>query len=132
MTTARILIVEDEGLVAQSFRRLLTALGHTVVGLAASGEEAIAQAEALRPDVVLMDICLRGAMDGVEAARHIRARAPIPFIYLSAYVDALTAARAQQTAPAGYLVKPVAEDKLRDALEQALKGPSPPVQGLPS
>jgi CheY-like chemotaxis protein len=132
MTTARILIVEDEGLVAQSFRRLVTALGHTVVGLVASGEEAIAQAEALRPDVVLMDIRLRGAMDGVEATRHIRARAPIPVIYLSAYVDELTTARAWQTAPAGYLVKPVAEDTLRDALEQALQGPSPPGQGLPS
>jgi CheY-like chemotaxis protein len=94
MTTARILIVEDEHLIAQGLARRVTALGYTVVGLAASGEEVIAQATGLQPDVVLMDIGLRGAMDGIEAARHIRARAPIPVIYVSASTDAPTMARA--------------------------------------
>jgi YesN/AraC family two-component response regulator len=72
MATARILIVEDERLIAQGLWRRVTALGHTVVGLAASGEEAIAQAAALQPDIILMDIGFRGAMDGIDAARHIR------------------------------------------------------------
>jgi CheY-like chemotaxis protein len=73
MTTARILIVEDEHLIALGLSRRVIALDYTVVGLAASGEEAIAQAAGLQPDVVLMDIGLRGVMDGIEAARHIRA-----------------------------------------------------------
>jgi CheY-like chemotaxis protein len=132
MTAARILIVEDEGIIALAFRRLVTALGHTVVGRAASGHEAITQATALQPDVVLMDIHLRGVMDGIDAARHIRALAPMPVIYVSAYADEATAARAWQTAPAAYLVKPVSHHALRAALEWALKGPSPPVQEPPS
>lgn len=132
MATARILIVEDERLIAQGLWLRVTALGHTVVGLAASGEEAIAQAAALEPDIILMDIGFRGAMDGIDAARHIRARAPIPVIYLSAYADEPTLARAWQTAPAGYLVKPVPDHELHAALQRALEGPLPPVQGLPA
>jgi two-component system, response regulator PdtaR len=123
MTTARILIVEDEHLIA---------LGYTVVGLAASGEEAIAQAAGLQPDVVLMDIGLRGVMDGIEAARHIRAWAPIPVIYVSASTDAPTVARAWQTAPAGYLVKPVPDHELHAILVRALGGPSASGQGMRS
>ena len=105
MTTARILIVEDEHLIALGLSRRVIALGYTVVGLAASGEEAIAQAAGLQPDVVLMDIGLRGVMDGIEAAQHIRAWAPIPVIYVSASTDAPTVARAWQTAPAGYTLR---------------------------
>lgn len=116
MTTAPILIVEDEHLIAQGLARRMTALGYTVVGLAASGEEAIAQAAGLQPDVVLMDIGLRGAMGGIEAARHIRARAQIPVIYVSASTDAPTVAPAWQTAPAGYLVKPVPDHELHARL----------------
>ncbi len=124
MTSARVLIVEDEDLIAQGLRWRLTAMGYRVVGRAASGEEAIAHADALRPDVVLMDIGLRGGMDGVEAARRIRVRAPVPVIYLSAYTDARTVARARQTGPMGYLLKPVPDQALRATLERALKGPS--------
>lgn len=126
MTAARVLIVEDERLIARAFGRLVTRLGHQVVGLAASGEEAIAQAAALRPDVVLMDVGLRGAMDGVEAARHIRARAPVPVVYVSAATDAPTVARARQSAPAGYLEKPVSDRALRATLARVLGEPSRP------
>jgi DNA-binding NarL/FixJ family response regulator len=126
MTTARMLIVEDERLIAQALRRRVTALGYTVVGLAASGEDAIAQATKLQPDVVLMDIGLRGAMDGIEAARHIRAQAPIPVIYVSASTDAPTVARAWHSAPAGYLVKPVSDHALRATLVRVLGDPSCP------
>jgi DNA-binding NarL/FixJ family response regulator len=120
MTTAPILIVEDEDLIAQGLARRMTALGYTVVGLAASGEEAIAQAAGLQPDVVLMDIGLRGAMGGVEAARHIRARAQIPVIYVSASTDAPTVAPAWQTVPAGYPVKPVPDRELHATLVRVL------------
>jgi CheY-like chemotaxis protein len=126
MTTAGVLIVEDERVIAQAFRRLVTRLGHRVVGVAASGEEAIAQAAALRPDVVLMDIGLPGAMNGIDAARHIRARAPIPVIYVSAATDASTVARARQSTPAGYLVKPVSDRALRATLARVLRDPSRP------
>lgn len=126
MTTARILIVENERLVAQGLSRRLSALGHTIVGLATSGEEAMTQADALQPDVVLMDIGLRGAMDGIATARRIRARAPIPIIYLSASTDAQTVARAWQTAPAGYIVKPVPNHALLATIERALEGPLAP------
>jgi DNA-binding NarL/FixJ family response regulator len=132
MTTARILIVEDEPLIAQGLGRQVTALGYTVVGLAASGEEAVAHTAALQPDIVLMDIGLRGTMDGVDAARQIRARAAVPVIYLSASTDARTVARALQTAPAGYLVKPVPDHDLRAALARALDGQLPPGQRFPS
>jgi CheY-like chemotaxis protein len=106
----------------------VAALGYTVVGLAASGEDAIVQATALQPDVVLMDIGLGGAMDGIGAARHIRAQAPIPVIYVSASTDAPTVARAWQRAPAGYLVKPVSDHALRATLVRVLEDPSRPLR----
>jgi CheY-like chemotaxis protein len=128
MTTAQMLIVEDERLIAHALRRRVAALGYTVMGLAASDEDAIVQATALQPDVVLMDIGLCGAMDGIDAARHIRAQAPIPVIYVSASTDAPTVARAWQSAPAGYLVKPVSDPALRATLERVLGDPSRPLR----
>jgi DNA-binding NarL/FixJ family response regulator len=103
-----------------------------VVGLAASGEEAIAQAAGLQPDVVLMHINLRGAMYGIEAARHIRARAPIPVIYVSASTDAPTMARAWLNAPAGYLVKSAPDHELHATLVRALRSPSASGHGMRS
>ena len=95
MAAARILIVEDERLIAIDLQRRLTRLGYTVVALAASGAEAIQQALALHPDVVLMDIRLQGNMDGVEAAQHIHASAAIPVVFMTAYVDEATQQRVQ-------------------------------------
>jgi CheY-like chemotaxis protein len=128
MTSARMLIVEDERLIAQALRRRVAALGYTVVGLAASGEDAIVQVTKLHPDAVLMDIGLRGAMDGIDAARRIRAQAPIPVIYLSASTDAPTVARAWQSAPAGYLVKPVSDHALCATLVRVLGDPCGPLR----
>jgi transposase-like protein/CheY-like chemotaxis protein len=119
------LIAEDERLIAQALGRRVTALGYTVVGLAVSGEEAVAQGDTLRPDVVPMGIGLRGAMDGLDA-RHIRAQAPIPVIYVSASTDAATVARAWQSAPAGHLVRPVSDRALRAALVRVLGDPPAP------
>jgi CheY-like chemotaxis protein len=92
---------------------------------AATGPEAIQQALAHRPDLVLMDIRLRGPMDGIEAAAVIRTRLDLPVVYLSASVDALTRARADATHPAGFLRKPFSDQDLQDALARALSEAPP-------
>jgi CheY-like chemotaxis protein len=102
----RILIVEDERLIALDLQRRLIQLGYTVVGNVASGAQAIAAALQLQPDVVLMDIRLQGEMDGIEAALRIHSAMPMPIIYLTAYVDESTRQRAQATSPWGFLRKP--------------------------
>jgi CheY-like chemotaxis protein len=117
----RILIVEDERLIASDLRRRLQRMGHAVVGLVASGEEAIAQAHRLRPGLVLMDIRLRGLMDGVEAAQHIRARYDIPVVFMSAYTTVETLEHLWRTGLEGYLSKPFFESQLRLAIERALE-----------
>ena len=118
---ARILIVEDEDIIALDLRTRLTRMGHTVVGTVASGPEATAQAEALRPDLVLMDIRSQGPMDDIEAAAVIRTHRALPVVYLSAYVDALTLARADATHPAGVLQKSVSDQDLQHMLARALR-----------
>ena len=104
----RIVLVEDESITALDVARQLRRLGYQVVALASSGLQAIAHAHALRPQVVLMDIHLRGSMDGIDAARSIQATAPIPVVYMSAHADAATAARLQATTQAaGFVSKPI-------------------------
>lgn len=120
MVQPRILVVEDEGIVAKSIKDMLTRLGYEVPAIAASGEDAIKRAAEHKPDLVLMDIVLRGTVDGIEAAKEIRARFDIPVIYLTAYADDTTVSRAKMTAPYGYLVKPFNERELHAALEIAL------------
>ena len=104
---ARIVIVEDESVTALDVARQLRRLGYQVVALARTGPEAISHALAHRPDLVLMDIRLQGAMDGIDAARHIHASAPIPVIYMSANVDAATLEQIQATKAAGVVRKPI-------------------------
>jgi CheY-like chemotaxis protein len=121
MTPLRILIVEDERVISTDIRRRLSRMGHAVVGIAASGEEAIEDAQRLQPDLVLMDVRLRGCMDGIEAAQHIRAQLEIPVIFMSAYTTVQTLKHIWRTMPAGYLSKPFFESQLRLALERALE-----------
>ena len=120
MKPARILIVEDDLAVARDIRRHLGRLGHSVVGHADSGPDAIRMAAELPVDLILMDIKIEGAVDGIEAAREIRARRPIPIVYLTAYADDATLRRASLTEPAGFLLKPFEELHLRTAVELAL------------
>jgi PAS domain S-box-containing protein len=117
---AGILIVEDGLIVAEDLRRRCESLGYHVVGLAHSGEQAVNFAGTMHPDVILMDIGLRGSMDGIEAARQIRERATIPVIYATAYSDEATLCRAKVTDPAGFLLKPIGSRELRAAIEIAL------------
>ncbi len=87
MSDTRILVVEDEGIIAKDIQNTLSLLGYSVVGIASSGEEAVKTAMETHPDLVLMDIVLEGAMNGVKAAEQIRDRSDIPVIYLTAYSD---------------------------------------------
>src|SRR5712691_3695362 len=89
MTTARILIVEDERIIAADLRRHVTRIGYEVVGMVGSGAAAIEHAQTLHPDLVLMDIGLPGSMNGLEAAGSIWEALQIPVVYVTAYVDDL-------------------------------------------
>lgn len=115
----RVLIVEDEMIVAMDLQSILIDLGYEVPNIVASGEEAIALAEQMQPDLVLMDIHLRDQLDGVEAALAIVSRLDIPVVYLTAYADSDTLRRACETSPYGYILKPFEARELRANLEIA-------------
>ncbi len=119
-TTARILIVEDEGIVAMDIQKNLEMLGYGDADVAHSGEEAVAKVEDFRPDLVLMDIRLGEGMDGVESALAIGETRDVPVVYLTAYTDENTLERAKMTQPFGYLVKPFAQKELQTTIEMAL------------
>lgn len=116
----KILIVEDESIVAMDVKNRLTRLGYEVCGLAASGEEAIRKAIETRPGLILMDIRLKGEMDGVITAEQIRHWFDVPIIYLTAYSDETTIQRAKVTEPFGYLLKPLDERELHITVEMTL------------
>jgi two-component system cell cycle sensor histidine kinase/response regulator CckA len=116
---ARVLIVEDELIVAADIASRLTRLGYVVVGQADQAEEAVRLAGELRPDLVLMDIRLRGGGDGVKAAEEIRRRLRLPVIYVTAHADEATLQRAKVTEPFGYVLKPFEERELRTIIEMA-------------
>jgi CheY-like chemotaxis protein len=115
-----ILIVEDERLIARDLERRLRRLGYKVAAQVATGPDAIQQALAHRPDLVLMDVRLQGQMDGIEAAGFIRTHLNIQVVYMSAFVDQTTLTRAQATHPAAFLTKPFSESSLQQTLQQVL------------
>jgi len=115
-----VLIVEDENIVALDMKYRLEALGYTVCSIVASGETAISESRARKPDLVLMDIQLKGAMDGVEAASNIRLESDIPIIFVTAYTDDVTLDRVKLAGAYGYIVKPYHERELRISIELAL------------
>jgi diguanylate cyclase (GGDEF)-like protein/PAS domain S-box-containing protein len=119
-TAPQILVVEDENIVAKDIEHRLKALGYHVSALASSGEDALKRAQETSPDLVLMDIRLKGAMDGVETAEELRRRFNIPVVYLTAYADADTLQRAKVTEPFGYILKPFEERELYTCIEVAL------------
>ena len=120
VSTARILVVEDEVIVARDIRQQLVELGYEPVGHATHGEEAVAMARALRPNLVLMDVQLAGAMDGISAAEQIRSQLALPVVFLTAFGGDDSLDRAKQTDPFGYILKPFSERELRTVLEIAL------------
>ncbi|MGE3313449.1 MAG: sigma-54-dependent transcriptional regulator [Limisphaerales bacterium] len=135
----RILIVEDEAIVREDLRDMLVSLGYDIADTAMSGPEAIRRALESRPDLVLMDIRLRGPMDGIEAATRIHDEVGSPVVFLTAFADDPTLQRAKAAAPFGYLTKPLHDRALRAAIEMALhrharshdERPSPAAQHEP-
>lgn len=120
MPASRILIVEDEVIVAMELKSRLASFGYEVVGAVGYGEEAIEKAVETAPDLLLMDITLAGALDGIEAARRIHEIRDIPVVYLTAHSDEQTLQKAKQGDPFAYLIKPFTESELRTTIEVAL------------
>ncbi|MBE9210247.1 response regulator [Nostoc sp. LEGE 06077] len=120
MEQVRILVVEDEVIVARTIANQLNQLGYTVIGTASSGQIAIAKALESRPELVLMDVILKGEMDGITAASQIREQLDIPVIFLTAYGDSNTVQRAKTTQPFGYVIKPFTPKDLHIAIEMGL------------
>jgi signal transduction histidine kinase len=118
--TQRILIVEDERIIARDLERRVKRFGYEVAGVTAFGEEAIRLARAAPPDLVLMDIRLRGELDGIAAAERIRDDCQIPIIFMTAYADDATLKAARATEPSAYILKPFHERELQIAIEMAL------------
>ena len=122
MDRKRILIVEDEGVQAMNTKLTLLRMGYEVLPIAISAKSAVDLARKHEPDLILMDIRLRGKMDGIEAARMIKKDISVPVIFITAYADENTIMRAQGTGPAAFLEKPVDESVLGMRIKEALKG----------
>ena len=120
MSLIKILVVEDEAIIAEDIASKLKKMGYEVVDIVASGEDAIASAIKTKPHLILMDIMLQGDMDGIEAAQKIRTRLNIPVVYLTAYADTDTLKRAKATKPFGYLLKPFRAKELHTTIEISL------------
>ena len=117
----RILVVEDDAIIARDIRAILLDLGYLVPAMATSGAAAIDEVERHRPDLILMDVHIRGAIDGIETARRVRERWMTPVVYLTSYSDDATVQRAKTTGAYGYVLKPFTDRDLRTAIEVALQ-----------
>ncbi len=117
---AKILITEDERLIAEELKLILHKDQHTTVGNVDSGEEAIEKAEALKPDLIFIDIQLKGKLDGLQTAQIILKNSKIPVIFCSAYKDDVTLARATKISPHGILDKPVEDEDVLNTVQNML------------
>ena len=120
VSNTKILITEDEAIVAKDLESQVLQFGYQVVGIAATGQEAVKLAEQHKPDVVLMDIKLKGPMDGIEAAMEIRRQQGCGIVYVTAHTDRMTTWRSAATYPSSYVLKPFDERSLRTAITVAL------------
>lgn len=120
MTDEKIMVVEDEKIVALDIRDSLESFGYNVPCMASTGKDAVEMAKIHNPDLILMDIVLKGDMDGIDAAEIIHSDSDIPVIYLTAYSDEKTIARAKLTSPFGHILKPFETRELRTNIEIAL------------
>jgi len=120
IVNSKIFIVEDQMILANDLQLQLENLGYIVVGIAGNGKKAIKKIGEIKPDLILMDIVIRGDMDGIETAQKIRDLYNIPFIYLTAYFDDGILERASLTQPYGYITKPYNDISLNTAIKLAL------------
>jgi PAS domain S-box-containing protein len=116
----KIMVVEDETIISKDIQNTLTNLNYDVCGSAISGENAIKKAEEMRPDLILMDIVLKGKMDGIDAAKQISSRFNIPIVFLTAHADEETLRRAKVSEPYGYILKPFEDRELQTSIEMAI------------
>jgi two-component system, response regulator PdtaR len=119
MSLIKVLVVEDQLIIARDIEALLTDWGYHVIGCAASSDEALALFDKQKPDLALVDIHIQGDMDGIEVVKEFNARRPIPIVYLTAQADSGTVARAKSSNPFAYLLKPFDERHLQISLELA-------------
>lgn len=117
--TLRILVVEDDAIIGMDIEHRVKKLGYEVCGVADTAAEALDIASAKKPDLALMDIRLRGEVDGIEAARMLRDQLSVPVIFITAYSDMKMRSRALDMNPLGYIVKPLREVELKNTLEEA-------------
>ena len=116
----RILIVEDEIIIAEDLRLTLQNFGHEIISIVSSGEEAVLYADKLIPDIIFMDINLDGELNGIDAAIKIREKHTIPIIFCSAYIDRVTQRETSLIKPGIFISKPVEESKIQIALNNIL------------
>jgi len=121
MSGEKILLVEDDNIIAKVAEWRLKNLGYTLIGRATTGAEAMEFVVRNKPDVVLMDINIKGEIDGIETARMIKKGFNIPVIYVTSHSDGPTLERAKATQPDGFIIKPFEDNELRVAIELALK-----------
>jgi len=117
---AKILVVDDEAIITMQLEERLSAMGYTVAGMAASGEDAITKARRIHPDLILMDIVMPGKMNGIEAAKIISEELDIPVVFVTSYADDAIIEKAKSVRPYGYIVKPFNELEIKAAIEVAL------------
>ena len=120
MAKTNVLVVEDESIVSKDIQYSLKKLGYNVVGAASTGEKAFELAMSTKPDIILMDIMLKGEINGIQTAERVKKELHIPVIYLTAYADEATLAKAKVTEPYGYIIKPFKEVDLHTSIEMAL------------
>jgi two-component system, LytTR family, response regulator len=120
MAKTNVLVVEDESIVSKDIQHSLKKLGYNVVGAASTGERAFELASSEKPDIILMDIMLKGEMNGIDTAQKVKEDLQIPVIYLTAYADESTLEKAKVTEPYGYIIKPFKEVDLHTSIEMAL------------
>ncbi len=134
MPKLNIAVIEDEGIVALDIKKSLESLGYGVAFVSDTGEDAIAKLEQFKVDLVLMDIVLKGNMDGIDTARIIMEQMKIPVVFLTAFDDEATEGRAGSLKTAGFLVKPFENAKLKKVIENSFRHLETPVEAgnLPS
>ena len=120
MSKINVLVIEDESIVSKDLQHSLTKLGYNVVGAASNGEKAIELAGLKNPNIILMDIMLKGDMNGIEAAEKIKELYSVPIVFLTAYSDESTLSKAKITEPYGYILKPFKEIDLHTTIEMAV------------
>lgn len=120
MSKTNILIVEDESIVAKDIQNSLKKLGYNVVGTASNADAALQLVEEQRPDLILMDIMLKGEKSGIDISEEVKEKYNIPVVFLTAYADASTFGKAKETEPYGYIIKPFKEIDLQTSIEMAL------------